>query len=492
MMRTGRTSPRFITSALSWTLILTLTLLVCLPVDSVPISPLPNHHSITPRAELDTPTRGKKQTKTPGEQGVQKPQYDIEILNPAPHDVWSSGTIKTLSWKAIDLPPTATFDISIVPVDPEINPEASELTRRPILRYISVQRLYQDIVVPYDLITQEQLRKEQEDGATLLGWFHDNTTETDTTTSSQEPSPQDVRSMVRVYFTVYEGRTNKVLARKSIFPVEIRKDRARDLRTVLPPPPFLEPAQQPSQQSLDKLPESTMDLQDIMEPESDLLEGDMLDAAFKGDGDGNDGDLFNPIVNVEIELKPENGVIPRAPETGAETKGVIEESTIIYEHHLDKSEEDRSHIIDRVQLQEELDIKNQEELLEQPNHNPPVKVIDSGTIQITRWIENKVRLFAGAPYVFGWEFPESERNRTGQVSVFIEDAYTGKRYDIAAGPMPSSVQFMYLMPRAILMSVDPRKRTYLRARVELDLYDKDTIHRYTGFSKVFWVQRGAL
>jgi len=490
MMRAGRTSPRFVISALSWTIILTLTLLVCLPVDSVPISPLPNHHGITPRAEPDTPTKSKKQTKTPGKQGVQKPQYDIEILNPAPHDVWSSGTIKTLSWKAIDLPPTATFDISIIPVDPEINPEARELSRRPILKYISVQRLYQDILVPYDLITQEQLRKEQKDGATLLGWLHDNTTETDTTPSSQEPSPQDVRSMVRVYFTVFEGRTNKVLARKSIFPVEILKDRARDLRTVLPPPPFLEAVQQ---QPLDKLPESMEDPQDILEPESDLQEGDMLDAAFEGDGNGNDSELFNPIVNVGIELKPElNGVIPSVPETGGDTKNVMEDSTIIYEHHLDKSEEDRSHIINRVQLQEELDIKTQEELLEQPNHNPPVKVIDSGTIQITRWIENKVRLFAGAPYVFGWEFPESERNRTGQVSVFIEDAYTGKRYDIAAGPMPSSVQFMYLMPSAILMSADPRKRTYLRARVELDLYDKDTIHRYTGFSKVFWVQRGAL
>ncbi|KAF9364244.1 hypothetical protein BGX34_002115 [Mortierella sp. NVP85] len=490
MMRAGRTSPGFVTSALSWTLILTFTLLVLLPVDSVPVSSLPNHRGITPRAEPDTLTKSKKQTKTPGKQ---KPQYDIEILSPAPHDVWSSGTIKTLSWKAVDLPPTATFDISIIPIDPEINPEASELTRRPLLRYISVQRLYQDIVVPYDLITQEQLKKEQEDGATLLGWFHDNTTETDTTPSSQEPSPQDVRSMVRVYFTVYEGRTNKVLARKSIFPVEILKDRARDLRTVSPPPPFLEPVQQPIQKPSDKLPESTEDLQDILEPESDLLEGGILDAAFESDGDGNGGELFNPVVNVEIELKPDlNGGTPSAPKTGGGTKDVIEDSTIIYEHHLDKSEEDRSHTIDRVQLQEELDIKTQEELLEQPNHNPPVKVIDSGTIQITRWIENKVRLFAGAPYVFGWEFPESERNRTGQVSVFIEDAYTGKRYDIAAGPMPSSVQFMYLMPRAILMSADPRKRTYLRARVELDFYDKDTIHRYTGFSKVFWVQRGAL
>jgi hypothetical protein len=91
-----------------------------------------------------------------------------------------------------------------------------------------------------------------------------------------------------------------------------------------------------------------------------------------------------------------------------------------------------------------------------------------------------------------WTFPTESEGLSGSVNVYIEDAETAQRYDIAAGNLPSDVRFIYLRPSALLVSAIPKKKIFVRARVEMDLFWAGTIQRYTGFSKTFYVERGAL
>ncbi|KAG0007018.1 hypothetical protein BGZ65_012379 [Modicella reniformis] len=565
-MWAARTSSSLVTLVLTCiAAILALTLLVCVPVDSAPVSPQHRgHHGIAPRAELDTPppseapmsslslsstpttasiitgpsqiptTTKKKDHQTPKETEKQENKYNFEILNPSPQSVWTSGSLETITWIHSNLPAKATFDIYFIPVDPETNPEAIEITRRPILRYINARQRYLDVVVPYDLITKEQLTKEQEGDDALIGGSgengqgdiapmtgSDNTTTTPTTDASTPSLSQDIRSLARLYITAYEGRTNKVLVRKSVFPVEILKDHAMDKRTVSPPPPILGPVQQQDRERQQNQDQQDQDQQEdkLLESMEDLLEkkdqgiihlGEhMHEVAAGGDkknGDGNS--VFDPTNSTpggdpsssnETDEKSELGeTVPTMLEAGEDLGSMDHQHHPGHETMSEGEEEDdgegmhHDHTVNPDHLPNDEDLKLWEEIIDRPGYNPPIKVIDAGMIQITRWIDNKVRFFVGAPYVFAWEFPASGAGLTGDVSVYVEDAFTGKRYDMAAGPLSSSIQFMYLRPSAIMMSANPKKRIYLRARVELDLFKVGNIHRYTGFSKVFWVERGAL
>ncbi|KAG0207277.1 hypothetical protein BGX31_002595, partial [Mortierella sp. GBA43] len=424
--------------------------------------------------------------QAPNKAGKQQRKNDFQILSPAPYDIWTSGSVETLRWIGSDLPSTATFDISLIPVDPEMNPGATELRRRPLLRQVDVKRQRLNMLVPYDMITKEQLMKEQEDGGVFLGRFQDSMAPT-TGSDKQEGSPSlsslpNVRSVARLYITAYEGRTDKVLVRKSVFPVMILKDHTRDKRIVLAPPPILDPAQQPSKEPLDGIPESVEEPSEVTDfGNSGDLKEDTVTEIVETDGVG----IFDP-----TNSAPGSG----APTMDSESSPSDASENFVEEEPTKTASLDRQPhpIQDEDPFQDNKDLESGDEPKYEPSSNAPVQVVDAGTIQITQWVQNKERFFVGAPYGVAWEFPESEVGNTGQVSVYVEDAHTGKRYDMVAGPMPSSVQFMYLHPREIMMSADPRKRIYLRVRVEMDLLNGGNIHRYTGFSKMFWVQRGAL
>ncbi|KAG0251288.1 hypothetical protein BG011_007729 [Mortierella polycephala] len=532
--------PKLIAAALA----LALSAALIIPVDSMPVS------HIVSRAEPIDPATAAPSIALPVKANNSKRQnaaakneeeegWTFDIKGPEPYDIWTSGTVATLSWMDTNLPPKTTFDIALIPVDPETNPKAIKMTRRPILRYIPTMSRFLDVIVPYDLITREQLLKEQEGegGAPVEanenghGTIPTNTT-TMTTNQPTEISENDIQSQARLYITAYDGRTNKVLAQKSIFPIIIKKDHVLDWRTVpvlpLPSPPASPAPASPTAEEQE--PEGSDELLAKKDSETTHLEDHVYKAEDINEDEGNNEDDPNnhtPNVNEEDAVEDEaekevdlNETTPTGLELGVNSdvnEGDSSETDSMdhqqkHEHNHDRGEgegegedEDKdededdhehghSHVIDpnHFQNEEDIDIWKQHE--DDPGYNPPIKIEDAGTIQITRWINNKERFFVGAPYVFAWAFPQdaAQEGLTGEVNIYVEDAYTAKRYDIVAGAMSSDIRFMYLHPTKIMMSADPKKRIYLRARVELDLFKRGNIRRYTGFSKAFWVERGAL
>ncbi|KAF9105804.1 hypothetical protein BGX27_009435 [Mortierella sp. AM989] len=542
---------------------ITLILILSSPAESIPISneskrylnhypradPPPTKVPIINKAGLDGPA------KKPN-----KPKYEFEILNPAPKDVWTSGSTESLSWVDLALPLSATIDITLVPADPETNPEAIEITRRPFLRYVSAMERTLDIIVPYDLITKTQLMLEQKLEGNLIDQVIENdvydkdhlgvptaSPELDVTNqTTPTPTNKDIRSQARLYITVYEGKTNKILVRKSVFPIIILKDHEQDRRTLLPPAPTPTPlaGQDIEQNIVDNPSEGILEKKDseITHREDHVYENNQTQDVNDEDSNretNDDSDENTDQQDNQVQENSEADEIEEEYELNATTptSSEIEENTDEdtdedsgedlektedepmdmghehthghehgHEHELDEDDTDveeeeeeeemghhgHSHVIDPDHFQNDNDIEIWKEHEDDPGYNPPIKVIDAGTFEITHWIDNKIRFFVGSPYVFAWEFPQSGLGLTGSVSVYVEDAYTGQRYDIAAGNLPSSVQFMYLHPTAMMMSADPTKRIYLRARVELDLFKGGDILRYTAFSKMFFVERGAL
>ncbi|KAF9952875.1 hypothetical protein BGZ72_005859 [Mortierella alpina] len=470
---------------------------------------------------------------------IKTQKMEFKILNPSPHDVWTSGVVESLSWVDTNLPDKTTFDVALIPADKETNPEALKITRRPVLRYIDATERYYDILVPYDLISREQLLKEQEgeggstnqDLANITVAIANSTKlPTMNADNSTIAAPvQDIRSLARLVITAYDGKTNKVLLQKSVFPIVIRKDHALDWRKVSHLPPILssETSFMAPEEVLEKKDSENTHLEDHDHDHEDMDMGmDMDDDTVedkvtltgenaqeqnqdlnrkKGDPNGNTG-------KDQLEHGDE---INKAPPTGKELKENEEEESSDHsdmhmgdehEHH-EKGDEGKDghddghghgngalhrHMDDPNHFQNEEDLEEWEKHADDPGYNPPTPVRDAGTLKITHWIDNKERFFVGAPYVLAWDFPESGKGLDGEVNVYVEDALTAKRYDIAAVEMLSDIQFMYLRPTAIMMSADPRRRIFLRARVELDLYKEGKIERYTGFSKAFWVERGAL
>ncbi|KAF9993173.1 hypothetical protein BGZ80_002823 [Entomortierella chlamydospora] len=473
------------------------------PAESVPVS-LDSGSYIDhyPRADPDAPPSKPNPAQKP-----KKEDYEFEFLNPEPNDTWTSGEIVSLSWVDTDLPWRTTFDFTLVPADPDTNPEALEITRRPFLRYVSAMERTLDIVVPYDLITKQQLMLEQEQDGTLIehneGDPHDEYQPDVTTellglnvtrvTIAKTTTHTDIQSLARLYITAYEGKTNNMLLRKSIFPIVILKDHKKDWRALLPPV------------VTDNITSENEDVEsdDYVE---DMLEGNNSEIAYDDDDDGDETNGESDDADSQIDNQVENASEENSDETTNETEDSFMDMDHMdqeHEHsdHEHESEDDdgeemehhgHSHVMDPNHFQNDEDVELWEEHEEEPGYNPPIKVIDAGTIQVTNWIHNRVRFFVGSPYVFSWEFPESGLGLTGEVNVYVEDAYTGQRYDIAAANLPSSVQFMYLHPTAMMMSTNPKKKIYLRARVELDLFKDGNIHRYTAFSKMFFVVRGAL
>ncbi|KAF9347184.1 hypothetical protein BGX26_001325 [Mortierella sp. AD094] len=500
------------------------------PAESIPVSleskPYIDHY---PRADPDAPTPSKPNpAKKPN-----KKNFDFDFLNPEPNDVWTSGSIVSLSWVDHNLPWKTTFDITLVPVDPDTNPEALEITRRPFLRYVSAMDRTLDIVVPYDLITKQQLTLEQEQDRALVEQndesdIHDEgqlevpaeSQELDVakTTISKTTTHKDIESLARLYITAYEGKTNKMLVRKSVFPIVIRKDYKKDWRALLPPVVTAITTPENEDTTIDEYSEDMLE-----ENDSVIAYDDDSADEINGGSDNIDSQLEDQVEEAseeidEIEEENElNGTTPNGEELGEipekdsdETTDETEDNFMDmdpmdqeHEHneHEHESEDDNgeemehhehSHVIDPNHFQNDEDTAIWKEHENDPGYNPPIKVIDAGTIQVTNWIDNKERFYVGSPYVFAWEFPESGLGLTGDVNVYVEDAYTGQRYDIVAANLPSSIRFMYLHPTAVMMSTNPRKRVYLRARVELDLFKGGNIHRYTAFSKMFFVERGAL
>ncbi|CAO3572506.1 unnamed protein product [Mortierella alpina] len=470
-------------------------------------------------------------------------KLDFTILNPAPHDVWTSGTLESLSWVDVNLPDETTFDMALIPVDKETNPDALKLTRRPVLRYIVAAERFSDILVPYDLISREQLLKEQEgeggntnqDLANITMVLTNSKTVATTNAGNSTTATitvQDIRSLARLIITAYDGKTNKVLLQRSVFPVVIRKDHALDWRKASQLPPIL------SSETSFMAPEGSTDRgadEEVLEKKDS--EGTHLEDHDHEHEENEDEDTVENTATLTGEKAQEQNQnqnrktqdahddteenqiededdINKATPTGKELGENEEEdeSTDPSDMHMDddhehneqgeagEDEHSHGHGNDPIhrhmddpnhfQSDEELELWN--EHADDPGYNPPIPVRDAGTLKITHWIDNKERFFVGAPYVLAWEFPESGKGLDGTVNVYVEDALTAKRYDIAAAEMLSDVQFMYLRPTTIMMSADPRRRIFLRARVELDLFKEGKIERYTGFSKAFWVERGAL
>ncbi|KAF9305555.1 hypothetical protein BGZ74_009807 [Mortierella antarctica] len=446
-------------------------------------------------------------------------EYDFDIRNPSPNDVWVSGKIEDVSWYFTDLPAGATIDISFIPVDPDTNPEAKILTRRPLLRKLHALDFYTDIIVPYDLLTREQLLKEQKGDGTDVSMFKtgaleggtipkesldlDHANETMTILGPNETtadiSAQDFTSQARLVVSVYRGKTNTLLVEKSVFPVLIKRDHLRDLRTVLIDMEQLHNATTTTNANNDNIPNPI----DERTPDTPV-EGD--DTSDEHDGDDSEEYDIDP-EDVHDDMSEGDDDMDMPKDMGHDGHGEEQEQPNHYgegghgghsgqgepmhegEHD---HEHDPSHVIDPNHFQNDEDVRIWKEHEDDPGYNPAIKVEQAGTIQITKWIDNKERFFVGAPYVMAWEFPEEGQGLSGFVNVYVEDAETAKRYDIVAGNWPSDVLFMYLHPTEVMMSADPSKRIVLRARVELDLMKDGNFQRYTGFSKPFWVERGAL
>ncbi|KAF8968409.1 hypothetical protein BGZ46_010889, partial [Entomortierella lignicola] len=135
-----------------------------------------------------------------------------------------------------------------LPVDPDTNSKATRITRRPFLHFVLAMERTLDIVVPYDLITKKQLKLEQEQGSALMERNMEiyekdhktlSTESIETTNLSGSmliATRKEIQSLVRLYITAYEGKTNNMLVRKSIFPTVIMRDYQKDTSALLPPP----------------------------------------------------------------------------------------------------------------------------------------------------------------------------------------------------------------------------------------------------------------
>ncbi|KAG0286752.1 hypothetical protein BGZ96_009201 [Linnemannia gamsii] len=556
----------------------------------------------------------------------------FRIVNPEPGDVWISGKSEVMSWEDLDLPDKVTFDITLIPEDPVSNPKALLLTRRPILRYAVAEDRFLEMVIPYDLISMEQLLKVQESNANFTWTQQPGPSVTpgptpvegipaETTTPSPLPTPspsplpspspvsEAIDSRARLYITAYVGKTNKMVAQKSVYPVVIRKDPEWDRRE--PQPNALVALPTSMSDELDEdleagHPEDMLDKKDSdlahmddhqeghqhAEGDSDMDEedeegeenhhhtfGSWVTETFddwkdQGTEDGEesaegevgemeDEDALNAhtptsdeigenadspdanaatttdnnesedgeesaegevdemededALNAHTPTSDEIGENADSPDVNAATttnnNGSEDDSMHMHSHTQEGSESgseseseegegegegegghhhEHSHVIDPNHFQNDDDVAIWEEHADDPGYNPPITIRDAGTINITRWIDNKERFFVGAPYVMAWTFPTESEGLTGSVNVYIEDAETAQRYDIVAGNLPSDVRFIYLRPSVILVSAIPKTKIFVRARVEMDLFWAGTIQRYTGFSKTFYVERGAL
>ncbi|KAG0322214.1 hypothetical protein BGZ97_008178 [Linnemannia gamsii] len=527
------------------------------PVDTTPThEDEPSHNHNGPSSP--PPTTPAQPPKPP------KPlsKNAFRIVNPEPGDVWTSGKPETISWEDLDLPSQVTFDITLIPEDPVSNPKALLFTRRPILRYVVAEDRYLDMVIPYDLISMEQLLKVQESNANFTWTQQPDTAVTpptaveDTSAETTTPLPviEAIDSRARLYITAYVGRTNTVVAQKSVYPVIIRKDPEWDRREPRPNALVALPTSMSDEldEDLDAgHPEDTLEKKDSdlahmeghqeghehAEGDSDMdgedeegeehhhhTFGSWVTETFddwkdQGTEDGEESaeggvDVEEEnAVNAHTPTSDEIGENADSPDANAATtnNGSEDDSMHMHSHTQEGSESDseseegegegegegghhheHSHVIDPNHFQNDDDVAIWEEHADDPGYNPPIKIEDAGTINITRWIDNKERFFVGAPYVMAWTFPTESEGLSGSVNVYIEDAETAQRYDIAAGNLPSDVRFIYLRPSALLVSAIPKKKIFVRARVEMDLFWAGTIQRYTGFSKTFYVERGAL
>lgn len=504
----------------------------------------------------------------------------FRIVSPGPGDVWTSGKPETISWEDLDLPDQVTFDFTLIPEDPVSNPKALLFTRRPILRYVVAEDRYLDMVVPYDLISMEQLLKVQESNTNFTwtqqpdpivtpaptpveGISAETTTPSPSPTPSPLPSPSPISeaidSRARLYITAYVGKTNKMVAQKSVYPVVIRKDPEWDRREPQPNAVVALPTSMSDELDEDLEaghPEDMLEKKDSnlahmddhqedhqhAEGDSDMDEedeegeehhhhtfGSWVTETFddwkdQGTEDGEEsaeGEVDEMeeenADNAHTPTSDEIGENADSPDTDASTtttnNGPKGDSMHMHSHTQKGSEteteseseggegegegegghhHEHSHVIDPNHFQNDDDVAIWEEHADEPGYNPPITIEDAGTINITRWIDNKERFFVGAPYVMAWTFPPESEGLSGSVNVYIEDAETAQRYDIVAGNLPSDVRFIYLRPSALLVSAIPKTKIFVRARVEMDLFWAGTIQRYTGFSKNFYVERGAL
>ncbi|KAF9909705.1 hypothetical protein EC991_008185 [Linnemannia zychae] len=493
----------------------------------------------------------------------------FQILNPEPGDVWTSGDVETMSWEDLDLPDQVTYDITLIPEDPVSNPKALLITRRPILRYVVAEDRFLDMVVPYDLISKDQLLVVQESSVNFTWSQQQQPIPTPTPTptpvvSEAAPLPSlssvpAIESRARLYITAYVGRTNRMVAQKSVYPLIIRKDPEFDRREPRPDLPLPQPPL--SMEETDEIEDDAGHPEDILEKkdsemahlENLAIEGDEHQAPEKdnivtsteGEDEDEDEDeehhhhqfgswvtenfdeqedasegqeeggevpaveiVEDDVMEQENEL---NAHTPTSDEIGENTDPSADppmNSDDMHSHNHDGGEgseeeegegegeqghhHEHSHVIDPNHFQNDEDVAIWDEHADEPGYNPPIRVEEAGIINITRWVDNKERFFVGAPYVMAWDFPTESEGLTGYVNVYIEDAETAQRYDIVAGNLNSDVQFIYLKPSALLVSAIPKKKIFVRARVELDLFWAGTIQRYTGFSKTFFVERGAL
>jgi len=439
----------------------------------------------------------------------------------------------------LDLPEDATFDITLVPAHEEEEEEGplqnsetasdSQRTptatmsmaattttsvrqrrrRRPIVRHVSAMDRFMDLVVPYDLISEEQLEREQlrgkeEDALALDAPLRKGKerAEEDKGKDSSNDTP-DV--LTRLIMTVYEGRSSKVLARRDVFPIKVRKDHERDRRKAFIPLPSASDDPTVSDDQMEE--EGQEEGEEEESPDHaarDLIEPGRLDMGVHDHEmlDGDDDLLVDPSTEqpqVIVQAHQQHGGQDDGDEDGGQ-ENKEEDDGDEDEKLEDKKEKGHhhSHLIDpnHFQNQDDIDLwqKHESEL----GYNPPIKIMDAGTINITHWVENKKRFYLGAPYVLAWDAPEhlpaSSVPLSGTVSVYVEDALTAERYDIVAANLPSDVQFLFLHPTRNMMSTSPipEERILVRARIELDLFWKGDILRFTGMSKIFYVEQGAI
>ncbi|KAF9579062.1 hypothetical protein BGW38_004843 [Lunasporangiospora selenospora] len=475
------------------------------------------HEALYRRAEPAAPADKNKPEKPiatpPNLKGVSNlgPEK-FEILGPEPNEVWFSGSSESVNWDDSEMPEGATLDLTLIPEDPETNPEALIVTRRPFIRYLAMTERYTDIPVPYDVFTKEQVMLEQEGDGQLIPEDEDpDLVERDIEDGDNQPvTPTQtpvIQARARLIMTAYDGKTNKILARRSVFPIFIKRNFENDKRDP-PTENQLEIAlgNQPLPTSglNHDLPEGDLEKKDSpmthMGDHTPVEPSDEKDTQEGGNGDNADNE------DNEDDEDDEDDDVFKTPESEDDQEEHEHDDhehhdTEVMEHdkHDDAAEGEHhhglgkpGHVIDPNHFQNEADTKIWAEHADEPGYNPPIPVHEAGQIRVTHWNEYKRRFFVGAPYVVAWEFPESGQGLTGTVNVHVEDVNSAKRYDTVASELHSSIQFLYLHPTQVMTSMDPTKRIYLRARIEMDLFKNGEIERYTGFSKTFWVVRGAL
>ncbi|KAF9974150.1 hypothetical protein BGZ73_002488 [Actinomortierella ambigua] len=403
-------------------------LALALPVDpspnkgqapNPPLPPAPKSH-LHPRAPV---IKHKNPPPYTPELVETTPTELFSIINPAPGDVWVTGTIENIYWDSgTDLPEGTTFDVSLIPVITEqdaktwsrlpANPQAMLKTVRPMRRKVDPETHNFDLIVPYDLVSRPLLEQARQKAAELqvqeLKQRQQQQAAGDETVTQKDEDgknkPAQPSSAIRVVITAYDGNTNKKIAEASVFPVLVQLEEYSSLQRVdmfkLYQDEVLNGRPKPTRVLNENDSLSEMEEDEDVDPEqSDVPEDE-------DDDEDEDEDEYEDVdddVDTEAEF-----------EDGEPLDDYSHNDAHAHDHAHDHDEgegesegegDEHDHDHDDVDGSLNSDLKiSEDELDTLPPDDPPPPILHAGTLEITRWNIYKVRFFTGTPYVIGWDW----------------------------------------------------------------------------------------